>query len=155
MLTKLLENYGRQSHRLALVCEGLYTDLDAGTLGDVTNRLFRLPEKTEEPFEWNWRVANQVERSFGTNTEDTNTIIHLMRAHVSASPLGFQGAGIVSTLDINTSPENGVARFGKEGIEAYFQAVSEWMNDLREYTYTFMFGDEDVSIFPEIIRNYY
>ena len=145
ILVKSLEYFGRKAHRLAAVIEGLLPQMDVPEMEAIVERLFKLPQINHvQPFEWNWRTAWKVERSFADFSEMTNTLIDAKRARIMISHLGNivqpEANRIGVSLDINTISENTAARFESDGIRAYFSEVSIWLNDLSSLTETFMMG---------------
>ena len=145
LLSGSLDHFGRKAHRLAVVIDGLLTDLNENDFVVLADRLLNAPDLGGgPPFEWNWRIATKIERSFGQFADETNTLVHIRRARVTMSALGqplFEGDTIGVSLDINTNPENKVARYDSDGIRAYLGEVSTWMDDLWNRTNSFMFGE--------------
>lgn len=123
----------RPGRRLACVQEGfLYTP--AATLEELPRRVFQVPEpfRTHGSFEWDWRLATRLERSFGGLQEPLNTIVTLKR--VSGTIVGGQRTTKFDRarldFDISSSHERMEPRFNAEQIDAFFTSSVDWHSEL-------------------------
>lgn len=144
LLTRALNHFQRRAHRLAIVQEGLLPALNEERLREIADRLLKLPPPFERsrPFEWIWRSASAIDRTFGTITESTNTIVTTKRI---SGTIGAPGVGekeqfdrIQIDLDINTRPSNVMARFGDREVGAFFQSAPSWQAELQHEIATYL-----------------
>jgi hypothetical protein len=137
LLLQILDYTGRRAHRLAAVQEGLISRLTADGLSTVRQRLLTLPQEVpqEDVFEWDYRFAYRLQRTFGEYDETTYNIATVLRRKMQLEEDAEHGpkelAGIQVGLDLNTLPENTQARFSSDGISAFFASAPEWHNDLQ------------------------
>lgn len=150
-LISALAFFDRKAHRLAVVREGMLPEMEVGEMEAVARHLLNMsPTFTQnQPFEWNWRSAALIDRTFGGISEPTNTIVTVSRL---AGTLGPDADGenevefdrLRVDLDINTTPKNVKARFGTNEILAYFEAAQDWHKSL---------GNEISAFLAEGLRN--
>src|SRR3990167_8809794 len=76
ILTKIIIYLKREGNRLACVQEGLLNK-EIEFIHNLPSKLFKYPKLFTEntPFEWDWRNACEIQRTFGDTTEITNTIL--------------------------------------------------------------------------------
>ncbi len=133
-----LEYFGRRGHRLAAVQEGLLPELPSEKIDAVRERLLNVPEALsgESAFEWDWRCAFHLPRSFGGHEEKTNTIVTAKRLSgnidrvIAGVPSRVPFDRIRLDLDINTWPQETTARFGQEDVFTFFKEVGPWHAEL-------------------------
>lgn len=135
VLLAVVEHYHRRGHRLAVVQEG-FLPSENTKLREIESSLLNLPPtfQSYSPTEWNWRAAAVVERGFGNQNEDTNTIVKVERVQGELSqPQGKRVAFdmIRVDLDINTVPINTVARFGPQEVRDFLEASLLWHENLE------------------------
>lgn len=143
ILGHVLTYFGRRAHRLAMVRESILTEIAAEQLSQVCLHTVKPPPTFVDPppFEWNWRVATRIARSFGSCSEETNTIATAMRLQGS---IGFDEDQqlpfdrIRLDLDINTTPANTRARFEADDVSAFFDSMQQWQTDLAEEVLTYL-----------------
>lgn len=132
ILSKALAHLAVRAHRLAVIQEGLLPAMSAADMQAVASRLLNVPEALGAPadlFEWDWRTAAHVDRTFGSLKERTNTIAIVRRVS------GTFGDGppfdrlFVST-DVNTSPEYKTPRLGEHEARAFCAAAPGWHDAL-------------------------
>ncbi len=137
VLAEALAFFRRDCHRLALVQEGFLPVLSQEQMNEITNKLLRRPEIPKgAPFEWNWRIATKVERSFGDRDETTNTIITVRR--VTLIKEEKEEDRIRFDIDINTNPDDVRARFGQKEAVAFFREAPRWHEALVAEMSTFL-----------------
>ena len=125
-LAGVAEHFGTPAKRLAAVQEGLLRELDVDALNEAASRLVKLsPTFQGRAFEWDWRVASKVQRTFGGLQEDGNTIGSIKRMTGLFNGTQPFDRLRVST-DINTEPNSTEARFNAKQIRAFFGASAEW-----------------------------
>lgn len=125
LLTDALDFFERKCHRLALVQEGYFPNLSQGQMSEIAQKLLNRPGIPEgEPFEWNWRTATKVERTFCGRNEITNTIITVRRLRLLLEEK--EKTRIRLDIDINTDSKDVRARFGKDEITAFFDEAPRW-----------------------------
>jgi hypothetical protein len=122
---------GGPAHRLALVQEGILPQLTQDGLSAVRSRLLNLPESFAVPFEWDWRVAMAVGRSFGGLEEQTNVVITAKRGEIVLYT-GSHLDRIFVSLDLNTSPRRTEPRFGVDQIAAFLSGAPNWHREVSE-----------------------
>ena len=134
-LRAVLSYLDRRAHRVAAVQEGLVGNLDTKDLEDIGARALNLPAvlSAHSPFEWDWRTAVRVERTFADLTEITNTIVSMKRATGTITKhrediSDFDGLRV--DLDINTSPDNNSDRFTGDHAAQFFASAIEWHESL-------------------------
>jgi hypothetical protein len=79
-------------------------------------------------FEWDWRIASHLDRSFGGLIERTNNIAAARRVQGTLAGQPFDA--ILLSTDINTDPSNSEARFGAKAAEAFLAASHGWHTEL-------------------------
>lgn len=129
--------YDAKASRLALIRESLLADAPS----DLMGRLLRLPPPfaTEAPFEWDWRCAMRLDRTFAGLQEPTNTIATFRRLS-GRLPFGpFDG--VLLETDINTSADRAVPRFDALQVEAFVEAATVWHDQLAESILGGVHGD--------------
>ncbi len=147
-LITALNFFQRKAHRLAAVQEGLLHDLPKEELEKITQRLFKLPPVFAQniPFEWDWKSAAIITRSFGNVTEPTNTIATVKR-WTGKIIKKDDGEVIQSHLDrvrvdfdINTVADNVKARFEESHIRDFFKEAGSWHGRLSSELFAFIEG---------------
>lgn len=124
MLGKGLEKLGKHGTRLALVTTVMLREMTPTELKEAYRRFFEAPEffVEQEPFEWNWRSAAQVERRVGPFTETLNVIGKSGRFNgqlqIGSDVTPFDRIQV--ELDINTIPDTDETRFGGEHLQPFF-----------------------------------
>lgn len=151
-ITKLgmvLEYFGRRAHRVAAVQEGMLPEMSSGTMNEVMTRLLRLPPTFSDnsPFEWDWRSACLIERSFGGITEPMNTLVTIKRRAAQLTEATDDGIKRIPVdrvffeIDINTSPRNTKARFAVRETREFFRNAPTWHLDIKEDVLRFIGGE--------------
>lgn len=143
-----LNFYQRKAHRLAAVQEGVLPKMKPEEMDEIASHLLRLPPTFSQtiPFEWDWRSASLLDRSFAGLTEPTNTIVTVKRESGMLIQMEKDAAThkrfdqIRVDLDINTSPENVKARFGEKEITAFFKECPAWHSTLMTEISDFIRG---------------
>lgn len=152
-LANVLGYFNRKAHRLAIVQEGLLPVLSSEDMNTLAEILLGPSEAFlgAHPFEWDFRVACAIHRSFGENSEDTNTIVTIKRIGGLLNLPAPEG-GLVHKkldhvrldLDVNTSLSSSVERFGPPDVQAFFAAAPAWHQELEEKALLRMgFGEGD------------
>lgn len=124
-------------HRIAVVQGGVLPPPSerAASLDAVRAKLVNLPPLNGAPFEWNWRGAWKVSRSFGGVTEPTNTVMTVRQSTVRFPEA--LGDRLIVDLDINTDSVNATPRFSGEEVAAFVIAAEGWhaalAKDLSDY----------------------
>ena len=131
-LNLLLKYFGRKAHRLAAIQEGYLPEKNSEDIEIIANRLLKLPNTFSEkfPFEWDWRCAYLIERSFSNKLEPTNTIVKFRKRPKGPDNLSF--GNIKVDLDINTTHFNTIARFGLKDVKKYFELSPSWHTTLSQ-----------------------
>lgn len=151
ILARLLTHLDRRCHRLAFVDEGMLGEMPPARIDAIAANLLgrgSIHQSWGSPFEWDYRTAHRVTRSFGDRREATNTILTVKRLtgtialRDSESPRPFDRLRV--DLDINTAPDTVDDRFGKADIEAFFGSVGAWHAELAVYATSIM-GLEELS----------
>ncbi len=111
-----------EATRLACVRSGLVfegVDFEAARKG-----LCSSPADMPEPFEWDWRCAWTVRRTFGRWDEPTNTIAGVRRV---TGNLGLESRqALLVTTDVNTAPEVDLARFDVTALADFVHESPGW-----------------------------
>ncbi len=117
---------GQRASRVAVIREGL-ANKTADQLDALASRLLaaRLAPFDGELFEWDWRAATRVERTFSSHAEPTNTIAILRRVEVTIPGRDPTDALFIST-DVNTPPQRLEARFSPEDTASFVGASEAW-----------------------------
>ncbi|OQX69531.1 MAG: hypothetical protein B6A08_04210 [Sorangiineae bacterium NIC37A_2] len=111
--------------RLATVRTGLVFSFDIPT---VRQSLCTSPGSMPEPFEWDWRCAWKVQRSFDGRSENTNTIASVKGVEAN---LGARSRdGLLITTDVNTVPENDEPRFDLAALAGFVKESPGWHRDI-------------------------
>lgn len=147
-LTTALNYFQRRAHRLAAVQEGFLPDMAKTEMDNVAERLFSFPPvyAANRPFEWDWRMASLVERSFGGLKELTNTLTTIKRfAGVILKRDGEQMTElsidrIRVDFDINTLPTNIIARFDDFHLADFFKQSISWHDKLSTKIFPYILG---------------
>lgn len=147
-LVTTLNYFQRKAHRLAAVQEGLLAEFPKEEMEEIPQRLFHLPSTfiQHAPFEWDWRAVGIVARTFGKVSEPTNTIAAVKRwrgmisRKLEGEIMQSQLDRIRVDFDINTLPENAVARFGESPIVDFFKEASAWHEQLSAELFAFISG---------------
>lgn len=166
-LFKTLSFLERRAHRLALAQSLYLKDLEASEIDKIRDRLmiFPKPFSDSKPFEWDWRCASKLERSFNEKEESINFLATLKRrkkailimvglpeadpALESQYVVEAQGNlfppeaaspfdEVEFVFDINTSPDNQSARFGGEDVKVFFDKARLWQDELTNNVFTFL-----------------
>jgi hypothetical protein len=142
-----LDYFGRRSHRLATVVEGLVADVDGAACNEARRRAINLPNLFQDApiVEWDWRAVARVERQFGALNETTNTIGIVKRAPIERTENGVttELERLYIQVDINTLPDAIRARFGPAEAAAYFEASGAWLADVERGITRFLEGADD------------
>lgn len=147
-LVAVLNFFKRKAHRIATVQEGLLHELPKDELGKITERLFKLPPifVRNTPFEWDWRSAAVITRSFGNVTEPTNTIATVKRwsgkiiKKDEGEVIQPQLDRIRTDFDINTVADDVKARFDENHIRDFFKEAGSWHDQLSSELFAFISG---------------
>ncbi len=142
-LTSTLDFFQRKCRRIALVQEGLLSQMDDLKLQESAKKLLKLSATFANnlPFEWDWRAASSIKRTFGGIEEPTNTIVTIKRG---SGTLNFQSGKQIAfdrirvDLDINTSPDDSRERFGLHEVNSFFDAAIGWQIELSEEVKEFL-----------------
>jgi hypothetical protein len=131
ILRQLHDLVGQPASRIAVVREGLGERTPSTALDELRQRLLQVTVPWEgHCSEWDWRVCSHVVRSFGSQSEPTNTIGILKRIEVA-----FPGADpedrLFFSTDVNTLPGSRRPRFSAEDSEAFVRAAASWHDDLE------------------------
>jgi hypothetical protein len=142
-----IDYFARKAHRLAAVQEGFLRDMSEDVMGEIAERLLKLPQFycNSSIFEWDWRVASLVERHMAELVELTNNITTVRRStgHLLLIPGGQQMKqidGIRVDFDINTNPGNSAQRFGNGHIKSFFEQAPAWHGGLSSEVFSHMSG---------------
>jgi hypothetical protein len=146
-LTTALEYFQRKAHRLGAVQEGFLPDMPKMEMERIVTRLFNFPSIYAEkrPFEWDWRMVSQVERSIGGLRELTNTNTTIRRysgmlsqkeGEETATELPFDRIRV--DFDINTVPTNVIARFEHTHIASFLEQCGSWHENLSSEIFSFI-----------------
>lgn len=140
-LNILLKYFGRKAHRIAATQEGYLPEMHSGEMENIANRLLKLPNSFSNnfPFEWDWRCASLVERTFSNKTEPTNTIATFKKRPMDFDKLSL--GTIKVTLDINTTHFNTVSRFGQRDIKGYFELSPSWHKEFSQEIESYIKGN--------------
>ncbi len=147
-LITALNFFQRKAHRLAAVQEGLLADFPPKEMEHIAQRLFKFPPifAQNAPFEWDWRSAAVISRTFSNVTEPTNTIAtvkrwagkiikkddgEIIQSHLDRIRVDF---------DINTVADNVKARFEESHIREFFKEVASWHDQLSSEFFAFING---------------
>lgn len=135
-LSATLEHFGRRAHRVAAVREGLLREMADAEMDVIAQRLLNLPGTfgSNIPFEWDWRAASHVARSFAGLDEMTNTVITIKRVAGSLTTGEEEETDfdrIRVDIDVNTIPTNTTERFGGNEVMEFFSSVVEWQRLLE------------------------
>ena len=145
-LTTSLNYFKRRARRLATVQEGLLPDMSKKEMNKIASRLFELPTTYSKhlPFEWDWRAASHIERSFSDLTEPTNTIATIKRLTGTLPIATGNGQGgqkfdrIRVDFDINTLPDDVTARFNESHIASFFEQAASWHDEFSAEIFSFI-----------------
>ena len=142
-LSTALKYFGLKAHRVAALKEGLLPEMKNEEMNALCRKIMKLPKTFSEniPFEWDWRSASLIERTFGDCTEKTNTIVTIKRFKGTLSPPGGENVDfdrIRVDFDINTSPEESMPRFGEKDVEDFFNSLNDWHKNLEEEISAFL-----------------
>jgi len=145
-LITMLNYFKRKAHRLAAIQEGLLPDMPKKDMNKIAARLLNLPTTYSKnpPFEWDWRAASKVERSFSDIKESINTIATIRRVRGTLLVNKEDGQGKQSfdrvrvDFDINTVPTNVTARFDDSQIAEFFKQAILWHDELSSEIFSFI-----------------
>jgi hypothetical protein len=128
------------AHRVALVREGIDNKSPEQLEALATRLLTKAPPFEGPLFEWDWRVATRIHRTFGNHAEELNTIGILKRVEVTP-----QGQEPVDRLwvstDINTPPSQRRPRFSADDSAAFVNAAAAWHAELDVALQTLVEGN--------------
>jgi hypothetical protein len=144
-LSAAIDYFKRTGYRLAAVQEGILPEMTDDEINNVAKNLLKFPPSFLKsiPFEWNWRCASSIERSFGKVTEPTNTVISIIRAvfKIQAEEEEIDklsSNAIRIDIDVNTSPKDTTPRFDADDIREFLQTSPIWHNKLGDEILSFM-----------------
>ena len=131
-----MDYFGRKAHRLAAIKEGFLPEMNSKKLNAICSNLLILSDTFSKllPFEWDWRVASKIERTFGKCVEKTNTVVSIRRRQGKITveenkEIDFDRINIV--FDINTLPDDSRARFGSKEVNDFFDNINGWQKELE------------------------
>lgn len=144
----VLRHFGRRSHRLAAVQEGVMKNKSEEEIRAIAEKLLKLPEifKKNPLSEWDWRCVGRTKHDVGGIEESFNEIVTIKRINVLKTESTEISIGVGTLpltqvpsmtplirldLDINTTPENTSARFQDERMDDFFEKVITWHNELK------------------------
>jgi hypothetical protein len=145
-LITALNFFQRKAHRLAAVQEGFLPEFSKEEMNGIADRLFKFPVFYSKnlPFEWDWRAAAVVERTFGGLKEPTNTIVTIKRwagtmakkedGGIAQAPIDR----IRADFDINTLPANIIGRFEEAHISSFFEEAGAWHENFSAEIFSFI-----------------
>jgi hypothetical protein len=144
-LSIALDYFKRKGHRLAAIQEGLLPEMTDDEINNIAKNLLKFPPSFSKniPFEWNWRCASSIKRTFGKLSEPTNTVITIIRGAFKVQSGkeiidGLEYNKIRMDIDVNTSPINTNARFGAKDIKNFLEKSPIWHNKLEKELLSFM-----------------
>lgn len=142
-LITTLNYFKRKGHRLAAVQEGLLAEMSNKEMNKIANHLLKFPKPFIQnfPFEWDWRAASQMERSFGQLKEPTNTLVTIKRIAGTISKEGEELQEfnrIRVDFDINTLHENIISRFNETHIADFFEHAASWHKEFSSEIFSFI-----------------
>lgn len=131
-ISTVLEAHGLRAHRLALVQEGLLETMSDAALRSTSERFMVLPPlmQVSAPFEWDWRAASKVERSFLTHNEPMNTVVSVKRVRGIMQGVPEPIDRIRVDIDTNTDPERIADRFASADATEFFTRAPSWHDGL-------------------------
>ncbi len=147
-LNTCLKLFERKAHRLASVQEGFLREMPESELNGIAGRLFKMPTVFADqlPFEWDWRCASRIKRTFGRKTQETNTLATIKRVQGligNISDKDIQMDRIQINLDINTIADDTSPRFIDESVTGFFNKAGGWHKSFSQEIMDFIFdGDE-------------
>lgn len=132
-MSAFARGHERHAYRLALVKEG-FLEMAPQVRDELPRRIFRIPEPfaATPPFEWDWRLASQIDRDFAGARERVNTVATLKRASGSFVRLGGMEAfdKVRLDIDISTAHNREQQRFDPGQVETFFRSCLGWQNEL-------------------------
>lgn len=136
-LESVLKETEARSSRIAVLWERLLPTSEAGELERVAGKLLNCPATFEKDlFEWDWRVAARVERTFAEHSERTNTLATVKR--VEATYMGQRSDRLMLNTDVNTDPKAVSSRFGAADVRAFVEEAATWHDQLTSEVKTFL-----------------
>lgn len=126
VLARVAEKQDRQALRIAAVQELILREMPASELDAISGRIMQTTATFAGGlFEWDWRVASKVSRTFGGMSEVGNTLASLKRATgVFNNSTPFDR--IRMSTDVNTEPADTRQRFSGSHVRDFFMASASW-----------------------------
>jgi hypothetical protein len=121
---------GQPAHRIALVREGFANKTPEELDALSTRLLTRGAPFDQSLFEWDWRAATHIRRTFNEHTEELNTIAALRRVEVTLPGAEPRDKLFIST-DINTRPQLPQVRFLADDATVFVRQAQAWHAELE------------------------
>ena len=133
----IVEMIERKATRISVVQIGFLPDEFLEPANDLGRKMLSVVPVFKEKtlHEWNYQVCVRFDKTFGSKTELTNSIITLSRNTVTLQKTSDNSTLRVKevvhgSIDINTIPENTEDRFTSEDVSSFFRLAPEWHNEL-------------------------
>ena len=138
-LRAAVEFLGSNAWRIAVVREWIFRELTNDELTACRTRLINLPDLSvgAVPFEWDWRMAKNVERTVGQTTLNTNTIATVKQLTVTF-PGTEERTRLWLSTDVNTTPKETRSRFEGSDVAGFLQQSAPWHSEIEQSLLRFM-----------------
>lgn len=130
----IFERYRTNAFRLALNADSIIVELSPEAydlfMSKYTNPISLYNNSPMD--EWSTRLMVRKNQLFNNGSEDFNIITIIQKQvftkNIDGVPKPTSGFGI--SIDINTVPENNIARFSATNLEEFFKISENWWNNI-------------------------